>query len=298
MESGKSTETVKAHGAMLLFAAIISGSFSLGDLAAPHIAPAALNGVRFTFACLIMLTAGLAIHGKPPILATGYWRFFVLGGLSAAYFVTMFVALQIAEPVSTGAVFTLIPLMSTGFGWLLLKQTVGLRLWTGLLLAACGALWVIFEGNLDAMRRFRIGEGELIYLVGCIAYAAYAPLVRKLNKGEAAYPFTFMTLLGCTLITIVAGMGDLAATNWMELPGIVWVAIVYLAIFATACTFFLLQYASLRLPSSKVLSYGYLIPGFVILYEGLLGHGWAGWSMVAGAALAALALVYALLSRE
>jgi drug/metabolite transporter (DMT)-like permease len=64
------------------------------------------------------------------------------------------------------------------------------------------------------------------------------------------------------------------ATDWAALPGIAWAAVVYLGVFATAMTFFLVQYATLRLPSAKVMAYGYLVPSFVILWEGFLGHGW------------------------
>lgn len=40
----------RGHLAMLLFSALVAGSFSLGSLAANEIAPAALNAVRFLIA--------------------------------------------------------------------------------------------------------------------------------------------------------------------------------------------------------------------------------------------------------
>jgi drug/metabolite transporter (DMT)-like permease len=84
---------------------------------------------------------------------------------------------------------------------------------------------------------------------------------------------------------VLYGASEIAATDWTSLPPIVWVSITYLAIFTTAGTFFLLQFATMRLPAAKVLAYGYLTPTMVILYEGLLGHGWASMSVVAGAAV-------------
>ena len=75
----------------------------------------------------------------------------------AAYFILMFVALQIASPVSTGAVFTLVPVMSAGFGWLFLRQTSGPVVLISLAVAAMGAIWVIFKGDIDAILGFRIG---------------------------------------------------------------------------------------------------------------------------------------------
>ena len=45
----------------------------------------------------------------------------------------------------------------------------------------------------------------------------------------------------------------------------------YLTLFSTASSFFLLQYATLRLPSAKVMAYSYLTPAWVMLWE--LGFG-------------------------
>ena len=47
----------------------------------------------------------------------------------------------------------------------------------------------------------------------------------------------------------------------------VWITIAYLTLFSTASSFFLLQYATLRLPSAKVMAYSYLTPAWVMLWE-------------------------------
>ena len=61
-------------------------------------------------------------------------------------------------------------------------------------------------------------------------------------------------------------------TDWLALPPIVWITIAYTSIFASASTFLLLQYASLRIPSAKVMAYTYLTPSWVILWEMALGR--------------------------
>ena len=97
---------------------------------------------------------------------------------------------------------------------------------------------------------------------------------RMLNRGEPIFVYTFGGIVGGLLVTMLWGWREVLATDWIALPGIAWAAVLYLAVFATATTFFLVQYATLRLPSAKVMAYGYLVPSFVILWEGLLGHGW------------------------
>ena len=279
------------HLAMLLFAALVAGSFSFGALAAPHMGPAALNATRFLFGTTLMGIAALVLlKGRiPPPRAP--WRYGVLGALMAVFFITMFVALQFTDPVSTGAVFTLMPLMSAFFGYFLLKQTPGGLVIASLVFAGLGALWVIFRGDLDAILAFDVGRGELIFAVGVAGHAAYASLVRKFNRGEPVIAFTLWTLLATGLCIALYGFGEIVSTDWAGLPAVVWWAILYLSVFTTAGTFFLLQFAALRLPASKVLAYNYLTPSFIILYEGLLGHGWASPVIAAGALVTVLGLV-------
>lgn len=291
-------EKLLGHLAMLLFAALIAGSFSIGDLAVPFLAPAALNSLRFFLACILMAVVVFAVTGSLPKFPEAPGRFFILGGLMGLYFVLMFVALEISSPVSTGAVFTLIPMMSAAFGWWFIGQTTRPIVLLSLLIAAAGAVWVIFKGDVNAILGFQIGKGEALFFIGCMGHAAYAPLVKKFSRGEPASLFAFYSLTAtCIWITLVA-IPDIIATDWTTLPNIVWIGIAYLVIFTTATTFFLLRYAAVRLPASKVLSYGYLTPSFIIIIEGLIGHGWVSLSVMAGALITALALAVVALSPD
>ena len=284
-------EKLVAHLAMLLFAALVSGSYSLGAIAASEIGPSAINAVRFVIGIAVMGAAGAVLLRSNMIVRGGAWRFLLLGALMATFFITMFTALRITDPVSTGAVFTLMPLMAAGFGYLFLGQVPRPAVIVSLLFAGCGAVWVIFDGDLDALLGFRIGRGELIFVTGVACHAAYAPLVKKFNRGEPVLAFTFWTLVATGAWITAWGAQEIIETGWDSLPVRVWIVVAYLAVFTTAGTFFLLQYAALRMPAAKVLAYNYLTPSFVIVYEGLLGHGWAGASIAAGAAVTVMGLI-------
>jgi drug/metabolite transporter (DMT)-like permease len=281
---------------MLLFSALVAGSFSLGSMAANEIAPAALNAVRFAIAACVIGAVALATTGLPRTAFASPWRYLVLGGLFATYFVLMFEGLKTAAPVSTSAVFTLTPVMAAGFGWILLRQRLTPRMAAALAIGGAGALWVIFRADVQALLAFRIGTGEMIYFWGCMAHAIYTPMIRKLNRGEPAVVFTFGMLLAGFAILLVYGWSDLRATDWAALPAIVWITLFYIAIFASAATFVLLQFASLRLPSSKVMAYTYLTPSWVILWEIALGNGAPPTLVLGGVLLTIVALV--LLLRE
>ena len=280
-------ERLLAHLSMLAFSALIAGSFTTGALAVPYIHPIPLNAVRFLLAAALMGLAafGLARHrfSFPP----APWRFGIMGVLMAIYFVTMFIALTMTLPVATSAVYTLVPLMTAVTAYFLVGQRSGGPVIVSLILAGLGAVWVIFHGDLGPPRPgvpWRL-------LVAAFAYAFYTPLLRRFSRGEPSLVQSFWTLSATAVCIALAGIPDILATDWLDLPPTVWWVVLYLAVGPTAICFFLIQFASLRLPAPKVIAYGYLTPAFVILFEALAGHGWPSPSIVAGALVTVLGLI-------
>ena len=285
------TPAQMGHLAMLVFSMLVAGSFALGALAANEISPTALNAVRFWIAAVVVgsavgLTTGIKRHA-----CDAPWRYVLLAGFFTTYFVLMFEGLKTAPPVSAAAVFTLTPILAAAFGWLLLRQVLTPRMALALGIGALGALWVIFRADLQAILRFEIGRGEFIYFWGCMAHAVYTPLIRKLNRGEPAVVFTFGTLLAGAVMLTLWGWRDLQTTDWGNLPGIVWITILYTAVFASAATFVLLQFATLRLPASKVMAYTYLTPSWVIVWGIALGNGTPPALVLLGVGLTIVALL-------
>ena len=292
------TPQAQGHLAMLVFSALVAGSFSLGSLIANKIAPEAITAARFLIASVVIGVAAGMTTGLTRSAARAPWRYVVLGGLFASYFVLMFHGLKTAPPVSAAAVFTLTPVLSALAGWVLLRQITTPRMALALTVGATGALWVIFRADWQAFAAFEIGGGEIIYFWGCVAHAIYTPMVRKLNRGEPAVVFTFGTLVaGCVLLTLY-GWSDICATDWANLPLIVWVGLLYVSIFATAVSFVLVQFAALRLPSAKVMAYTYLTPSWVILWEVALGQQWPNSIVFVGALLTVIALVLLLKAHD
>lgn len=275
---------------MLLFSALIAGSFTTGAMAVPYIAAAPLNALRFVLAALLMGAFAFGVARKPFAFPPAPWRFGIMGVLMAVYFVTMFVALTMTLPVATSAVYTLVPLMTAVTAYFLVGQRSGPAVLLSLVLAGLGAIWVIFRGDLDALLGFDIGRGELIYFVGCLAYAFYTPLLRRYSRGEPALVLSFWTLSASAAWICLYGLPEILATDWLSLPPVVWWVILYLAVGPTAICFFLIQFASHHLPAAKVIAYGYLVPAFVIVLEGLFGHGWVSLSVVLGALVTVLGL--------
>ena len=136
-----------------------------------------------------------------------------------------------------------------------------------------GALWVIFDADSQSLRAFEMGRGEAIYLLGlrraCALLATRAPVQPGRARAglQRVHPDRGRVLLAGWAV------GPILATDWTALPAVVWITILYVALPATAVTFVMLRYATLRLPSAKVMAYTYLTPCWVILWEIALGQG-------------------------
>lgn len=281
---------VQGHLGMLAFSMLVAGSFSLGAMAAPHVSPAALTVLRFALAGVLVGALAARTGGMARSAWAAPWRYGIMGALMAVYFVTMFWGLQSTGAVPIAAVFTLTPVMAAAFGWTLLGQRPTARMRAALGIGAAGALWVIFRGDINALLRLEVGFGEAIYFIGCIAHAAYTPLLRRLNRGEPALVSTFgMMMAGLVILTLWGGR-DVLATNWAAMPAIVWICLIYIAVAASAVTFVLMQFSAMRLPSAKVMAYTYLVPTWVILWELALGHAVPPWNVIGGVGLTLLAL--------
>ena len=123
---------------MLAFSALVAGSFSLGGMVANDISPSALNALRFFLAAVVIGGLALVTTGLPRRAWVAPWRYAILGGIFAGYFVLMFYGLKTAAPVATAAVFTLTPVMSAAFGWIFLRQTMTGRMALALAIGVAG----------------------------------------------------------------------------------------------------------------------------------------------------------------
>ena len=284
------------HLAMLLFSLLVSLSFVLGVLVANDINPIAITGARFILAALAIL--GIIYVSKAKsfyenwVLFKNPKNYIILSLLISVYFITMFEGLKTAGSISMSAVFTLTPLLTGLSAHFLGYQRLRRKVFFAVLLGAIGSLWIIFEGSSQNLLSLNIGKGELIFFVGCFCHALYAVFIPVLNRGESSIIQTSGVLIFSSIIVCLFGVKPMTETNWLNLSSLVILTIFYLAIFATAITFFLIQFSARRISGTKVMSYTYAIPFWVALSGGLLLGRWPTAETMLGGILIAAALIF------
>ncbi len=255
----KHTGFAAAHLGMLLWALLIAASFSAAAQVSQAIDPILLTGLRLLFCALVFLPL-LLFKGDSAMTVRGLFGHAVLGLLLAAYFGSLFEALRYTSAVNTGTMFTLVPLLTLLFEAVLMPDSHLKQRVLPMLMAAAGAVLLVLKGA---------GPGELpslyavsVYGVGCVAMALYSPLSQRLKtrslKGRGPVGMTFWNMLfGALFLLAFCGLsGGWRSASLLTVSDFWW--LIFLAVFATLATFWLLHRAIGVLAPSSVISYIYL----------------------------------------
>ena len=286
------------HGCMLLSAILVSTSFTVGKAITPFMDPVALTLVRFLLATLLFApyvgrTFGLGYPGSAALL-----RYSLISAALVGFFLLMFLSLRITTPLNTGVIFTTVPGISGLYSWFLVRERLGIYRLLALVFAMAGAIWVIFEGDIQQLLRMQLNHGDLLFFAGCLLMALYMPLVKLLHRGEPMAVMTFWILVTGCLWLLLFACTKLTVTPWTSIPPKVWAGIAYLAVFTTIITFFISQWATLHLGPTRVMAYSYLYPPLIILIEWFLHHEFPPLKTIIGILIILPAMVIVQQGRE
>lgn len=253
-----------AHWGMLIWAILIAASFFAAAQVSQSIDPILLTGLRLLFSALMFLPL-LLLKNTSPISGKGLLAHAVLGLLLATYFGSLFEALRYTSAVNTATLYTLVPLMTLFFEVFLLPNP---SLKTRLLpmsVAAIGAVLLTLKGS--APGQLPALYPVLVFGAGCLAMALYSPLSQRFKatalKGRDPVTMTFWNMLFGALFLLLFCLfsGGWRSAVQLSTLDIGW--LMYLAVFGTLATFWLLHRAIGVIAPSTVISYVYLSTLFV-----------------------------------
>ncbi|PMR81130.1 EamA family transporter [Halomonas urumqiensis] len=280
---------------MLLWALLVGLSFpAVGLMSA--LPPLLLTALRFAIAC-----AGLWWLARRSPSFVPAWRvlplYALMGLCLAGFFGAMFWAAHHATALSMATLYVCVPLLAFLLGLGFRVEQAGWRLPAILALGAAGALGLALAEAYQQGGRLSVGKGEVVFFLGCVSTALY-PVLSKWGLATGRLPAsaavrTFWSLgLGGVLIGLVGlalePLGRLAEMTASDL-----LLLVYLGLFSSALTFWLMQRATAALTPGAVTAYGYLVPFVSMLLLFIQTPERIDWVWVPGslAVLVAMALL-------
>ncbi|AZD90934.1 MULTISPECIES: DMT family transporter [Pseudomonas] len=263
----KPASFLNAHLGMLLWAVLIAASFFAAAQVSQAVDPLLLTGLRLLLSAL-MFVPSLWLNGAFRITRAGLRAHALLGLLLAIYFASLFEALRHTSAVNTGILFALVPLLTLLFEGVLLSGDPAKNRLLPMLLAAAGAMLLTFKGGAEGMPSlYAVG----VYGVGCLAMAGYSPLSQRLkatslkDRSPAAMTFWNMLFGALFLFAFCLPGGAWRSAVLLTLDDGLW--LLYLALFATLATFWLLHRAIGVIAPATVISYIYLSTLFITLFH-------------------------------
>lgn len=262
-----------AHGIAVAAMFFIATIFSVGDEIADSMPASVLMALRFGSAALLFAPYILWRHGIRWPGLSGLWRYGLLSLLSTIFFWSMFEGLKYTDSLNTSAISTTIPGFTALYGAILMRERLGRYRLAALLLGLVGTLWVIFRGDPDRFIALELNKGDALFFAGCISMGLYAALIPKLHRGEPVAVMSFWMMAMVAAMFIAVANVEFAHVPWGRVDDSVWGSLAWLAIGPTMLTFFMVQSTSLRIGATRVQSYSYLIPAFVLVFDWALGRG-------------------------
>ncbi|TDP01867.1 DMT family transporter [Marinomonas balearica] len=259
------------HGLMLVMVLFVASSFPVGKLIAGKLPSDVMMLIRFSMAALLFAPYIFIKHGLHIPTVRSLCRYALLSLPLVTFFWCMFEALKYTTALNTGALFTTVPLMTAVFSTIINKERTRILKSTGLLCGAVGAIWIVFKGDFSALLFLDFNIGDSIFLVGALVFSLYNPLIKRMHDGEPTEVMTFWVILFGAGWLLLLSLPELVYVEWGKVDAMVYGGLLYLAVFTTLLSFFLTQYGIVKLGATKVASYSFLNPLFVLVLTILMG---------------------------
>jgi len=275
-------------GAVLALAgqtAIAASTFVIAKQALAAFRPLELAGLRLIGAAIVMgsLAAiarrgGLSFHGRARELVA-------LGLIGVTVNQICFLSgLARSTPTHAALLYALTPAFVHILGLATGEERPNLRLALGIAIAMAGAAVVIAARSHDTAMRATLG-GDLLILVGVVAWAAYSARARTAVRAMGALRFTATTLVAGAVGGLPITLPGMRALAPAEIPLGAWGGLAFLILFTSGLAYALWTWALRGLTASQVAVFANAQPvATALLSYVVLGES-VGVPLVAGGSL-------------
>ncbi len=275
---------------MFISAVLVSSSFIVGKALCFELDPVVLTFFRFCIAAILLFPYVLKVHGLWFSISL-VCRSAVISGCLVLFFWAMFLALRYTSALNTSVIFTLVPSITGIYAFFLVNERLLPRRVFALGIGLVGALWVIFDGDIERLLHMQWNKGDLIFLGGCLAMGLYTVFLQIFYRKEPMVVMTFWILLTGCFWLLLFGNQHIVSVSLEDMQIKAVVGVIYLAVFTTVVTFWITQYAVIHIGSTKVMAYSYLYPTLVLAINFVLGKGLPHFQVLPGIVAVIIAMI-------
>ncbi|MDN5113238.1 DMT family transporter [Aliarcobacter butzleri] len=264
-------ERLSAHLYVLLATILISGSFLASQKLANVIDPISLTLYRFVLALIFLSPVIIFSKNRLKNVFKILPKAMVVSLVYTLYFIGMLRALENTTVLNTGAIYTLVPLMTAVLCIFFFKEKIALKQLFIYILGIISTCIVVFQADFTLFLTLSLNKGDIIFLIASLSMALYPVFIKLLySKKDELLVLVFATLLGGIIWMSLTMQILNISYNWNKIELNHFYSLLYLVLATTILTLFLYQKATLILGAKKIMAYIYLNPAFVAVIMFLL----------------------------
>ncbi|MCG3662248.1 DMT family transporter [Aliarcobacter butzleri] len=264
-------ERLSAHLYVLLATILISGSFLASQKLANVIDPISLTLYRFVLALIFLSPVIIFSKNRLKNVFKILPKAMVVSLVYTLYFIGMLRALENTTVLNTGAIYTLVPLMTAVLCIFFFKEKIALKQLFIYILGIISTCIVVFQADFTLFLTLSLNKGDIIFLIASLSMSLYPVFIKLLySKKDKLLVLVFATLLGGIIWMSLTMQILNIPYNWNKIELNHFYSLLYLVLATTILTLFLYQKATLILGAKKIMAYIYLNPAFVAVIMFLL----------------------------
>ncbi|MDK2040826.1 DMT family transporter [Aliarcobacter butzleri] len=285
-------ERLSAHLYVLLATILISGSFLASQKLANVIDPISLTLYRFVLALIFLSPVIIFSKNRLKNVFKILPKAMVVSLVYTLYFIGMLRALENTTVLNTGAIYTLVPLMTAVLCIFFFKEKIALKQLFIYILGIISTCIVVFQADFTLFLTLSLNKGDIIFLIASLSMALYPVFIKLLySKKDELLVLVFATLLGGIIWMSLTIQILNIPYNWNKIELNHFYSLLYLVLATTILTLFLYQKATLILGAKKIMAYIYLNPAFVAVIMFLLEGQTISFGVFLGILLSAFATI-------
>lgn len=255
--------------ALLLTSIIWGVAGPVIKLTLPFLPPFTFIFFRLIIASFIFLPLFLREHKKHPIDERDFPHLFLVGLFGITLNLgLLFLGLEKTSAIEGGLIGATTPVLLLLAGWWFLKEKVNRKEKIGTVLALLGTLVIVFEpiyrGEvLDHTFSLTRTTGNVLVLLGNLAWVAYTILSKEISKKYSALTVTFISIIVGLVTFLPLSLVEVFVFQKIPVFNQISVAgLLYMSILSLGAAYFLFEWGLRKLEACETGVFAYLQPVF------------------------------------
>ena len=230
---------MKTYAKLLLTSVFWGGAFVAGRHVAQNMGPFTIAFLRFAIASILLLALTWRREGRLPRLTRAHLLAVLLLGATGiyAYNAMFFRGLRLIEASRASLIIATTPAFIALASAVFFRERLGVLRISGIIVSIVGALIVISRGQLGAAAVTGFGSGELLILACVLSWVAYSLIGKVVMRTLSPLVAVSYSVAAGSVALLISACFEGLGENLSRAGFLDWVAIVYMAVFATVIGF-------------------------------------------------------------